>query len=167
MSPRKSSKKKRGKCVTHAERINQQQSSRLKGERWIIEILTIYEHKSWTWSRVLASRSLTVWRQTSSSSAGTRLSTQLLAPSMGPHLILVGMKLSVSSWERKSLIQSFPGGNQGQRAREASTEWFRRCFPQATPFVRPRSVPCGDVQKTEQLCQKYLTVFQELSLHSL
>ena len=105
---------------------------------------------------------------TSSSSAGTRLSTQLLAPSVGPHLIPVGIKLSVSSWERKSPIQSLLGGNRGQRARDSKLRvWFRRCFPRATPFLLPCSVPCGNVQKTEQPCQKYLTVFQELSLHSL
>ena len=41
-------KKKKRKCVTHAGWINQQQCTRLKGERWITEILAIYEHKHWT-----------------------------------------------------------------------------------------------------------------------
>ena len=40
--------KKKRKCVTHAGWINQQQCTRLKGERWITEILAIYEHKHWT-----------------------------------------------------------------------------------------------------------------------
>ena len=76
-------KKKKRKSVMHAGWINQQQSSRLKGDRWIIEILTIYEHKHWTRSPELE---VVFWPQ------GHSLCD------LKPHLPLQALDYPPSSW---------------------------------------------------------------------